>query len=252
MKRIVFALLLLAGLLCVLPASALEIISGQYIGSGGATGESLAGDRFRSFAPTAGDENYLGVPGLGTAANRVAQNLSWMTDPGNPLTSFDFTFQYDQANDRLVSTIFGGTIYWNNWSTSLASRGKTTGADDLNAFQMSITLRDANSNVYLTDMVLDGTALGSGSFYGVMGTTQNWLVTGSDMNLTDGFTMTGRLWLQGPFGASQENSAVNLSAGWDSRGVYPDAPVPEPATVGLLGLGLLSMAATRIRKRKTA
>lgn len=257
MKRIVFGLLLLASFLYVVPAYALAITSGQYIGSGGVgTGESLAGDRFRSFLPGTGSENYLGIPNLGTAGNRVERNINWMTDPNNPLTSFDFIFQYDAATDQLVSTISGstiptGTIYWNNWSTGLASRGKTKDEDDLNAFQISITLRDANSSVYLTDMVLDGTALGS--FNGVMSTTQNWLVTGSDMNLTDGFTMTGTLWLQGPFlNGGQENSAVNLSAGWDSRGFAPAAPVPEPATTGLMGFGLLGMAATRIRKRKIA
>lgn len=226
-------------------AHALSITSDEYIGSGGAgTGESLAGDRFRSFQPTGADENYLGVPSLGTAGNRVAQQVNWM-NPDNSLQSFDFTFVYDQANDQLVSTINGGTIFWDDWSTTLASRGKTKGAADLNAFQITIKQGDIGSVVYLTDMELDGNALGD--FYGVDGLNKNWLVTGSDMNLTDGFTLTGTLWLQGAFSSSQENSAVNLAAGWDTRGV---APVPEPATISIMGLGLVSLTVARkIRSR---
>lgn len=231
-----------------LTANAVTITSDQYIGSGGAgTGQSLAGDRFRSFQPTGGDENYLGVPSLGTAGNRVARQLNWMTSATNPLTSFDFTFQYDQANDKLVSTIFGGSLEYAGWSTKLAGLGKTKGAADLNAFQISIGNRDTNSSVYLTDMVLDGIALGA--FSGPNPSYLNWLVTGSDMNLTDGFTMTGKLWLEGPFSGSAETSVVNLTAGWDSRGVSPAAPVPEPSTVALLGLGLAGLGIAARRKK---
>ena len=233
-------------------ASAVTITSGQYIGSGGSgTGQSLAGDRFRSFQPTGADENYLGVPSLGNAGNRVAQQLNWMTGANNPLTSFDFTFQYDQANDKLVSTIFGSTLEYIAWSTKLAGLGKTKTAADLNAFQISVGNRDVNSNVYLTDMVLDGIALGD--FGGSNPSYLNWLVTGSDMNLTDGFTLNGKLWLEGPFSSSQENSAVNLSAGWDSRGVQfggTGGQVPDGGTtLVLLGGALTGLGALRRKFR---
>ena len=233
-----------------LTANAADITSGAFIGSSGAgTGQSLAGDRFRSFQPTGGNENYLGIPSLGTAGNRVERGLNWMTDVNNPLASFDFTFQYDQTNDKLVSTIFNGSLEYTGWSTKLAGAGKTKGAADLNAFQVTVKQGDIGSFVYLTDMVLDGIALGN--FYGVDGLNKDWLVTGSDMNLTDGFTLTGKLWLQGPFSSTQENSAVNLTAGWDSRGVVPAAPVPEPETYAMMlaGLGLLGVM-TRRRKQK--
>jgi len=237
------SLLVILGASAVTASADIVITSGAYIGSGGAgTGQSLAGDRFRSFQPTGADENYLGVPSVGTAANRTAQQLNWMTDPSNPLTSFDFTFQYDQANDNLVSTILGGTLTYNNWSTQLGTLGKTKGAADLNAFQITVKQGDIGSTVYLTDMVLDGNALGS--FYGVDGLNKDWLVTGSNMNLTDGFTLTGKLWLQGPFSSSQENSAVNLTAGWDSRGVPPSVP-DGGTTLTLLGGALAGLALLR-------
>ena len=135
MKKTLFLAILGAS---AMSASAVTITSGQYIGSGGSgTGQSLAGDRFRSFQPTGADENYLGVPSLGTVGNRVAQQLNWM-NPDNSLQSFDFTFQYDQANDKLVSTILGGTLEYTGWSTKLAGLGKTKTAADLNAFQISV------------------------------------------------------------------------------------------------------------------
>lgn len=224
-------------------ANAINITSGQYIGSGGpGTGESLAGDRFRSFQPHSGqEENYLGIPGLGTGANRVAQHIAWMAD--NSLASFDFTFQYDQASDKLVSTIAGGTLEYLDWSTKLAGRtDKTKGAADLNAFQISIGNRDTDSNVYLTGVVLDGIALGG--FGGPNPSFLDWLVTGPDMNLTDGFTLTGTLWLKGPFPGGVENSVVNLTAGWDTRGTAPSVP-DGGFTLALFGGALMGLVALR-------
>ena len=96
-------------------------------------------------------------------------------------------------------------------------------------------------------MMLDGIALGD--FYGVNSLNKDWLVTGSDMNLTDGFTLTGKLWLRGAFSSSQENSAVNLTAGWDSRGVPFEGSAPEPGMLSLLGLGLAGLALSRRRRK---
>jgi len=217
MRRLTaFVCALVVGVATAVPASAVEILLGDYIGSSG-TGESLAGVRFRSFANTGGNENYLGVPSLGTLP-RAERGITWTT---NILTSYDFTFQYDQANDKLVSTIAGGTLESPNWSADLITKGKIKGASDLNAFQISIGNRDTGADVYLTDVVLDGIALGG--FSTLNPSYGNWLVTGPDMNLTDGFTLTGTLWLRGPFSTSQENSVVNLTAGWDGRG---SSPVP--------------------------
>lgn len=249
MKKLLSVQMLAAAVLgaSAVSASAVVITADEFIGSGGSgTGESLAGNRFRSFQPTGADENYVGIPSLGNAGNRVARQLNWMTDANNPLTAFEFTFQYDQANDKLVTTILNGSLEYTGWSTKLAGLGKTRGAADLNAFQISIGDRDANSDVYLTDLVLDGIDLGD--FTAVNGGFSNWLVTGSDMNLTDGFTLTGTLWLQGAFSASQEASVVNLTAGWDARGV-PPAQVPEPGTLLLAGGALAGLLGSRLRKK---
>lgn len=237
---VILSVALLAVTAFAAPASASWIITaGEFIGSGGpGTGESLAGNRFRSFANTGGKENYLGIPSLGNPApQRVERDITWTT---NTLMSYDFTFQYDQANDKLVSMIAGGTLEYLDWSTKLPNY-KTRDAADLNAFQISVKAGDVGSNVYLTNMMLDGNALGTFSPSGTG--TNNWLVTGSSMNLTDGFTLTGKLWLQGPFSNSQENSVVNLTAGWDARGV-----IPEPASALIFATGIVGFGLFRQRR----
>lgn len=229
-----------------LATNAATVISGAYIASGGAgTGESLAGDRFRAFnTSTSQEENYLGVPSLGTGANRVARNIAWSS--GTTEQSFDFTFQYDKVNDKLVSTIAGGSLEYTGWSSKLAGAGKTKGAADLNAFQISVGDRSLTASVRLTDLVLDGVSLGN--FTGSDTSYLDWLVVGPDLNLTDGFVLTGKLLLQGTtWPSNPETSVVNLSAGWDARGFAP-ARLPEPGSMALVGLALLGLGATRRRK----
>lgn len=119
----------------------------------------------------------------------------------------------------------------------MASASKTKRAADLNAFQISIGDRDTTGEVYLTGLVLDGNTLGD--FTGSDTSYLDWLVTGSDMNLTDGFTLTGTLWLEGSFlykitNPNPENSVVSVTAGWDSRGVPPAVP-DSGTTLAFLG-----------------
>jgi opacity protein-like surface antigen len=124
----ILSVALLAAAALSAPASASWVVTaGQFIGSGGpGTGESLAGNRFRSFGNTGGNENYLGIPSLGNPSpQRVERGISWST---SSLTSYDFTFQYDQASDKLISTIASGSLEYTGWSTKLAGFSKTKGA----------------------------------------------------------------------------------------------------------------------------
>jgi hypothetical protein len=62
----------------------------------------IAGVRYRSFANTGGDEIYLGTGDLGVAANRTAEQVTWVK-PG----TYDFTFTYDPGVPELRTTVLG-------------------------------------------------------------------------------------------------------------------------------------------------
>jgi hypothetical protein len=246
-KKITMTAFALSFTMCLVPqANAAIITPNTFIGGNGNAGESLASTRYRAFFTSAAQqENYLGIPSLGTGANRVGQDINW----GNLTTEtfFDFSFQYDKTNDMLISMLGNNVLQYTNWSTKLAARtDRTKKASDLNAFQISIGDRRADSSVRLKSLVLDGISLGD--FTGSDSAYLDWLVTGPDLNLTDGFILSGQLGLQGNFGSTAEQSVVNLTAGWDARGFNP-SQVSAPSAFGLVGLGLLGLMAARRRKQ---
>lgn len=245
-KKITMTAFALSFTMCLLPqANAAIITPNTFIGGNGNAGESLASTRYRAFFPSGAQENYLGIPSLGTPANRVGQDIIW----GDLTTEtfFNFSFQYDKTNDMLISILGNNVLQYTNWSTKLAANtNKTKKATDLNAFQISIGDRRTTSSVKLKSLVLDGISLGD--FTGSDSAYLDWLVTGPDLNLTDGFILSGQLGLQGNFGTSQEQSVVNLTAGWDARGFNP-SQVSAPSAFGLMGLGLLGLMAARRRKQ---
>lgn len=247
-KKITMTAFALSFTMCLVPqANAAIITPDTFIGDNGNEGESLASTRYRAFfTPAAQQENYLGIPSLGTGANRVGQDINW----GNLTTEtfFNFSFQYDKTNDMLISILGNNVLQYTNWSTKLAARtDKTKKASDLNAFQISIGDRSTTSSVRLKSLVLDGISLGD--FTGSDSLYHNWLVTGSDLNLTDGFILSGQLGLQGTtWPTNPETSVVNLTAGWDARGFNP-SQVSAPSAFGLMGLGLLGLMAARRRKQ---
>ncbi|GGW49882.1 hypothetical protein GCM10008111_02100 [Alishewanella tabrizica] len=246
-KKITMTAFALSFTMCLVPQANAAIITpiitpGTFIGGNGNAGESLASTRYRAFFTSAAQqENFLGIPSLGTAANRVGQDINW----GNLTTEtfFDFSFQYDKTNDMLISILGNNVLQYTDWSTKLAANtNKTKTASDLNAFQISIGDRSTTSSVRLKSLVLDGISLGD--FTG-SDTYLDWLVTGPDLNLTDGFILSGQLGLQGTtWPTNPETSVVNLTAGWDARGFSP-AQVPAPGAFGLFALGLFGLFATR-------
>lgn len=162
---------------------------------------SAAGARFRSFNNTGGEEVYAGLHDLGSAAGRVAQNLSW-TKPG----THNVTVEYDADTDTLFTTVGTNPTI----SKSLAGAACTT----WDTAQLAVVNRDAGTTVNLNNVNLGGFALGS--FSGGTGGDsvddwQNWTITGFDF--TSDFTMTAELELDGTFGSSQELSKVEFLMG---------------------------------------
>lgn len=168
---------------------------------GAADMTSAAGARFRSFNNTGGEEVYAGLHDLGSAAGRVAQNLSW-TKPG----THDVTIEYDADTDTIFTTVGTNPTI----SKSLAGAACTT----WDTAQLAVVNRDTGTTVNLNNVDLGGFALG-GFSGGTGGDSvddwQNWTITGFDF--TSDFTMTAELELDGAFGNSQELSKVEFLMG---------------------------------------
>ena len=75
--------------------------------------------------------------------------------------------------------------------------------------QIIVVLRDGGSTVEFNDVTLDGYPLGD--FDGVYATWQFWTV--SNYDFSQGFTLTGKIYLDGPFSGSQEFSKVEVDVG---------------------------------------
>jgi hypothetical protein len=180
-----------------------------------------AAARFRSFGNTGGEEVYVGVPDLGVAGNRVGTNLVWGADNA-------IEFSYDGAS-TLKATVNG---------TELTYATLTPG-QPMNYLQFSVVARDSGATVELLDLELDGVALGDYSASGAWNTWHTPYPTGLD--LSGGFTITGRIVLTGSFGNSQELSKVVMLVGHV-------VPLPAAAWAGLSLLGVLG--AKSIKRRQ--
>jgi len=173
--------------------------------------EDLGAVRYRSFGNTGGDEIYLGIPDLGLAENRTARDFGtkgWGSEN-------EIFFRYDPVEDELHTVVKTSptttfTLTYPNFSTQLPLKGKTFGPDRLNLMQISVVCRDPDSqtsSVSLNEVYLDGHSLGSFT----ASEWSDWTVVGYDFS--QGFVLTGRLVLSGPFSNSQELSKVEIKVG---------------------------------------
>ncbi len=167
----------------------------------------LAGARYRSFANTGGEEVYLGTPDLGVAANREATEYTWAKP-----ASHDITFSYDKLNDKLIATVSGP-----NGSASVdfpGLSGKVPAGDctldNMDSIEIIVADRDVDSQVNFVEVELGGAPVGGGTFIGD-GMFRGYVFSSSD--LSDGFTFTGSIELEGPFSISQELSKVEIDVG---------------------------------------
>ena len=175
--------------------------------------------RFRSFQPTGADEVYLGVPDLGVAGNRVAQQINWAAGP----TTFDFSFTYNLVTDQLTVQVAGNAPLTYTFAPDLV----------ITAIQLTVADRDTTGELWLTNLVVNGEAAGDFGV-GVDGFF-DWMLT--DIAAGPGLTVTGTINRTGTFSSSQELSRIEIKAG--------GALVPEPTALALLGLGLIGVGLRR-------
>ena len=177
--------------------------------------QDLVAARYRSFANTGGEEVYLGTPDLG-AVPRGATNLTWTTGTSASPASNDVTVTYHPYSGLTTTVTNGVGTSWTVTRTlaqllaDFTSKAKTNRLADLNVLRITVKSRNTGSNAALKNVVVDGQALGSFAGVGVL----EWTVTGAC--LADGFTMTGKVQLDGPFSTSQELSAIDVRAGVDT------------------------------------
>jgi hypothetical protein len=224
---IVWSLFVLMSLTVSL-ASAYTVTSGV-----DATAVMLGGDRFRSFGNTGGNENYVGVPDLGVAANRAEIGYNWVAS--NYSSIF---FQYDKLNDKLISKVdldhdgsYDKMKEYTGLSAKITSLGRNASLlTSINYFQITLADRDLNTQVDFKNVILNGTSVSD-----FIGNNALATYTVKGFNFSNGFILTGDIYLSGIFSTtSQENSRVE--AGFGHVNV-----VPVPGAVWLRGSGLLGL-----------
>jgi hypothetical protein len=168
--------------------------------------EDLAAVTYRSFANTGEGEIYIGVPDLGEVANREETDITWVVPGDN-----NITFSYDRANDMLTTTVVNTegtfTLVYPNLSSQIAALGKTFTVDDLNIMQIDVVNRDEATIADFVNVDLDGNSLGDFVSSGF----ETWMV--SDYDFSQGFTITGKLILEGSFSNDQELSKLQIMVG---------------------------------------
>jgi len=175
----------------------------------------LGAARYRSFDNVNPPEVFIGVYDLGAGRPYRASGSATWTGQN------DLTLVYDPTNNWLTTTISNTigsftTTYPNYFEAvrDLKFAGDAATAsrmlDSLNYLQIQIKINDpAPTQVYLTGVTLDGSSLGD--FHGVNDLILHWQV--NEVDLSDGFTLTGTLHLTGPFKNNQEWNRVEIDFG---------------------------------------
>ncbi len=166
----------------------------------------IAGVRYRSLANTGGEEIYLGVGDLGVAGNRTAEQVTW-AKPG----TYDFTFTYDPGVPELRTTVIGV----DNAVNETVVRSLPGPLAAMDSIEIGVCDRVAGSQVSLLNVVVDGQPIGSivGNDDLVNCQFPKFTAAGLGIDLNDGFTFTGQLFLDGPFSTSQELTRAEILVG---------------------------------------
>jgi hypothetical protein len=212
-----------------------------FVVNSGPLDSSVGAVRFRNLGNSGGDDMFLGVPSLGNAAQRVATNAhTWVNND-----SVAFSFSYDQANDRLTSTLGSTSLTYTNFIANVTTfKGAPAVAQDWNAMSIKLFNRQsADHSISMSDVLFNGNSLTTnGTIVSGFNSEATFQVRGYDFK--DGFTLSGSINLSGPsaWNTSQEQNVINADFGYDM-----DA-VPEPATMTVLGIAALAA----MRKRKAS
>lgn len=164
-----------------------------------------------------------------TAGPLDATNHTW---PGEPET---FSFTYD-GSDTSTMTIGEDTATFDSVDAAAVD------AAGLNALVFRIRIAEGQT-ISLTDMTLDGDPLSTDVSYtrGSGDPSANLALFGGLGDLTEGFTLDGTVAFPGI------DSRVGSKTAFQIKGA--SAAVPVPATLGLLGAGLLGLGVAGARRR---
>jgi len=148
----------------------------------------------------------LGTGDLGVAANRTAEQVTWVK-PG----TYDFTFTYDPSVPELRTTVLGV----DNSVNETVVRPLAGPLAPMDSIEIGLCDRVAGSQVDLLNVEVDGQPVGT--FFGNNdpGACQfpTFSAAGLVVDLNDGFIFTGQLFLDGPFSGSQEFTRAEILVG---------------------------------------
>lgn len=196
---------------------------------------SDGGVRFRAFGAPSQQEVFLGVTSLGVAANRTAQNLTWLSGVNT------FSFSYNANTDTLTSIVNTNPAL--NFANFFATLSPAKQALPINRLQIQAKdLGVGAGSISISNLVLNGNPLLPGTLSVPEDNIDRYWATSGNFNQS--FTLTGNINLSGTFGNTAEGNRVEVILG---------NAVPEPSTWAMMlsGFGLAGAALRRQRRFQT-